>query len=240
MNNFALVAMMLAFGAAAWLMPLQGRQASAQAAEAGAAEQGKAEKGATEKSAEEKDGADDKAVPAAIAFTVKTNTGDDVALHEKYAGKVVLIVNVASKCGHTKQYADLQTLDEKYAQRGLAILAFPCNQFGKQEPGSNEEILEFCTTKFGVKFDLFDKVDVNGDNAAPLFAHLTSDKTGLSDTGDVKWNFEKFLVDRQGKVIARFRSKVNPMSPAMVQAIEAALGPAEAEKDQPDKNQDEQ
>ncbi len=173
--------------------------------------------------------------PAALNFTVKTNTGQEVKLHEKYQGQVVLVVNVASKCGYTKQYADLQAVHEKYADRGLAILAFPCNQFGKQEPGSNEDIRQFCTAKFGVTFDLFDKIDVNGENASPLYAYLTSEKTGLSDTGKISWNFEKFLIDRQGKVIARFRSKVNPSSPAMTEAIEAALGPpAEKKDEQPD------
>jgi len=137
------------------------------------------------------------------------------------------MVNVASKCGRTPQYKDLQALHEEYAERGLAILGFPCNQFGKQEPGTAEDIAAFCEENYGVTFDMFAKIDVNGDNAAPLYQYLTSDATGLEDTGKVKWNFEKFLLDREGNVIARFRSKVKPSSEPVVEAIEAALGDAE-------------
>lgn len=162
--------------------------------------------------------------PPALNFTMKSIRGEDISLAEKYAGKVVLIVNVASKCGHTRQYADLQALHEKYSPRGLAVLGFPCNQFGGQEPGSEQEIAAFCKKNYGVSFDLFEKIEVNGDNAAPLYAYLTSDKTGLEDTGPVKWNFEKFLIDREGKVVARFRSKVKPASDEVVTAIENALG----------------
>jgi len=159
---------------------------------------------------------------SALDFTVKTITGEDVPL-SKYAGKVVLMVNVASKCGYTKQYADLQKIHEKYKDQGLVVLGFPCNQFGGQEPGTEAEIQQFCTTKFGVSFDMFAKVDVNGDNAAPLFAYLTSDKPAVSDKGPVKWNFEKFLIDRQGNAIARYRSKAVPTGEEMTAAIEKAL-----------------
>jgi len=163
-------------------------------------------------------------VPPALAFTMQSLDGEKVDLSQ-YRGKVVLMVNVASKCGHTRQYKDLQALHEKYAEQGLAILGFPCNQFGKQEPGTAEEIAAFCEKNYGVTFDLFAKIDVNGDNAAPLYQHLTGDATGLDDTGPVKWNFEKFLLDREGNVIARYRSKVNPRDEKVIEAIEAALGP---------------
>lgn len=169
----------------------------------------------------------DRPVPAALNFTMKSITGEEVAL-AKYHGKVVLVVNVASRCGHTKQYADLQALHEKYAERGLAILGFPCNQFGGQEPGTEEEIAAFCSKNYGVTFDLFEKIDVKGNSAAPLFAYLTGEESPLADKGDVKWNFEKFLIDREGTPIARFRSKVKPSSEDVVSAIEKALGPAAA------------
>jgi len=171
-------------------------------------------------------------VPTALNFTVTRITGEPVALAE-YLGDVVLIVNVASKCGYTKQYANLQELHERYAERGLSILGFPCNQFKGQEPGSEEEIANFCRREYGVEFDLFAKVNVN-DNpdaeevAAPLFAYLTSEDCPVEDQGPVKWNFEKFLIDRAGNVVARYRSKVVPTDEEMVAAIEAALGPAPA------------
>lgn len=167
-------------------------------------------------------------MPGVLGYTMDSITGEPVEL-SKYEGKVVLIVNVASKCGYTKQYADLQALHEKYAERGLAILGFPCNQFKGQEPGTEAEILEFCRSNYGVSFDLFEKVEVSGENAAPLYRYLTSDEVPIEDKGEVKWNFEKFLVDREGKVIARYRSKVVPTGEEMVAAIEAALGPAEKE-----------
>jgi len=141
----------------------------------------------------------------------------------KYEGKVLLIVNTASQCGATPQYADLQKLHEQYKDQGLAVLGFPCNQFGAQEPGTDGEIAEFCQENYGVSFDMFSKIDVNGDNAAPLYKYLTSGETGLNDTGRVKWNFEKFLISRDGKPLARFRTRVSPESPEVTQAIEAAL-----------------
>ena len=142
--------------------------------------------------------------------TAKNIDGKDVKLGEKYAGKLLLVVNVASRCGYTKQYNGLQTLHEKYAEKGLAVLGFPCNQFGKQEPGSEEDIKEFCDANYGVEFDLFSKIDVNGDDAHPLYKYLTSDAAPVKDKGKVKWNFEKFLIDGEGNVIARYRSKVTP------------------------------
>ncbi len=141
----------------------------------------------------------------------------------KYKGKVLLIVNTASQCGATPQYEQLEALHEKYGEKGLKVLGFPCNQFGKQEPGTSEEIIEFCEENYGVKFDMFAKIDVNGKEAAPLYKFLTSDKTGLEDTGEVKWNFEKFLIDRQGNVVARFRTKVKPDEPEVIEAIEVEL-----------------
>ena len=156
-----------------------------------------------------------------LSFVVKDPQGKDVDLSQKYGGKVVLIVNVASKCGYTPQYKGLEDLHEKYAAKGLAILAFPCNQFGNQEPGTIGEIQEFCTSKFGVKFDLFDKIDVNGKSASPLYRHLTGQSVPFADKGPIKWNFEKFLIGRDGKLIARYRSKVTPEE--IVKDIEAAL-----------------
>lgn len=153
---------------------------------------------------------------------MKSLKGKDVDL-SKYKGKVLLIVNTASKCGATPQYAPLEELHEKYADKGLAVLGFPCNQFGKQEPGTSEDIIAFCEENYGVKFDMFAKIDVNGEEAAPLYKFLTSDKTGLKDTGAVKWNFEKFLIGRDGQVVARFRTGVEPDDPKVVKAIEAEL-----------------
>jgi len=142
---------------------------------------------------------------------------------EDYAGKVVLVVNVASRCGFTRQYRELQALHEKYGERGLVILGFPCNQFGGQEPGTEADIKTFCETKFGVTFPMFSKVDVNGDNAHPLFRRLTAADAPFADRGPVKWNFEKFLIGRDGVPIARFRSRVAPDAAEVTAAIEKAL-----------------
>jgi glutathione peroxidase len=154
--------------------------------------------------------------------TMKSLTGKNIDL-SKYKGKVLLIVNTASECGATPQYEPLQALHEKLADKGLAVAGFPCNQFGSQEPGSNDEIAGFCKKNYGVSFDMFGKVDVNGDKAAPLFKYLTSKKAGLKQSGPVKWNFEKFLVGRDGQVIARFGTGTQPDSPEVVTAIEKAL-----------------
>jgi glutathione peroxidase len=154
---------------------------------------------------------------------METLDGKKVNLAEKYKGKVVLLVNVASKCGNTKQYKPLQALHEKYAKQGLAIVGVPCNQFGGQEPGSAKDIAEFCEANYGVKFDLMSKVDVNGDNAAPLYKELTSKESDPKFAGKIPWNFEKFLFNRDGQVVARFNHKTAPDTPEVVAAIEKEL-----------------
>ncbi len=137
------------------------------------------------------------------SFDVKTITGDTVSLKD-YAGKYMLIVNVASKCGLTPQYEGLESLHRDYKDQGLAVLGFPCNQFGGQEPGTEAEIQTFCSTKFDVSFDMFAKVDVNGSNAHPLYNYLKKEAPGLLGTQAIKWNFTKFLVDPEGNVVKRF------------------------------------
>lgn len=152
-------------------------------------------------------------------ITVKTIDGKEKQLNE-YAGKVLLIVNVASYCGYTPQYSGLEALNQKYRDAGLRILGFPCNDFGAQEPGTNSEIAQFCETSYGVTFDLFDKVHAKGSEQHPLYAKLTQ---AVEPTGDVAWNFEKFLINQQGEVVARFKSGVKPDSPELISAIEQAL-----------------
>ncbi len=142
-------------------------------------------------------------------FTVQDIEGKEVSL-SKYKGKVLLIVNVASKCGFTPQYEGLEALYDKYKDDGLAILGFPSNQFSNQEPGTNKEIKEFCTLTYGVSFDMFAKVDVNGKNEIPLYKYLKSEATGVLGTESIKWNFTKFLVDPTGKVIERYGSTTKP------------------------------
>ena len=141
-------------------------------------------------------------------FTVKNNKGIDVSLKD-YEGKVLLIVNTATACGFTPQYEGLQNLYKKYNERGLEILDFPCNQFGKQASGSNEEIKTFCTGRFGITFPLFSKIEVNGSKADPLYDYLKSEQKG-SLGKNIKWNFTKFLVDQEGNVIKRFAPKDTP------------------------------
>ena len=157
-----------------------------------------------------------------LQFKVKDLEGKDVDLAQ-YKGKPVLIVNVASKCGNTPQYAQLQELHKKYADQGLVILGFPANEFGKQEPGTNEQIKEFCTGKYNVSFPMFSKIVVKGDGQAPLYRYLTSKETDPKFAGDITWNFEKFLVGRDGQVVARFKPKTKPDAPEVVQAIEAEI-----------------
>ena len=140
---------------------------------------------------------------------------------DAYRGKVLLIVNVASACGFTKQYAGLETIFEKYQSQGFVVLGFPCNQFGGQEPGTNEAIKTFCSTKFHVQFPLFDKIEVNGDNRHPLYTALAG--TASAFPGKITWNFNKFLIGRDSKIIQRFDSKVAPESSELINAIEAAL-----------------
>lgn len=142
-------------------------------------------------------------------FQVKNIMGQDMSL-ESFRGKTLLIVNVASQCGFTPQYGGLETLYEKYKQRGLEILAFPCNQFGGQEPGAEVEIEKFCKTNYGVSFKLFGKVDVNGATAAPLYKFLKSSAPGLLGTEAIKWNFTKFLVDKDGNVLKRYAPTDTP------------------------------
>lgn len=142
-------------------------------------------------------------------FNVTTIDGNNTTL-EQYQGKVMLIVNVASKCGFTSQYKGLQALHEKYAQKGLAVLGFPCNQFSNQEPASESEIKIFCTTNYDVSFDMFSKIEVNGDNTHPLYQYLKKEASGLLGSESIKWNFTKFLVDQNGKVLERYGSMTTP------------------------------
>src|SRR5882672_7631871 len=153
-------------------------------------------------------------------IAVKDIDGKDTTLGA-YKGKVLLIVNVASKCGYTPQYQGLETIYEKYMDKGLTVLGFLCNQFGVQEPGTNEEIKQFCSSKYNVKFPMFDKIAVNGPKRHPLYVALAGDKSPY--LGDIKWNFSKFLIGRDGKIIKRFDSKTAPESPEVIAAIEAAL-----------------
>ncbi len=133
------------------------------------------------------------------------------------------MVNVASKCGLTPQYAALQRLYDRFAEQGFTVAGFPCNQFGEQEPGSADEITEFCSVNYGVTFPMFAKIDVNGDDRHPLYTELTAVADSEGNAGDIQWNFEKFLVGKDGKVIARFRPLTEPEAPEVVGAIEASL-----------------
>lgn len=152
-------------------------------------------------------------------FKMQDIYGKEKALAE-YKGKVVLVVNVASQCGYTPQYEGLEKLYEKYGEKGLVVTGFPANDFGAQEPGPDSEIATFCTSKYGVKFPMFSKITVKGSGKHPLYAFLTQ----APPAGEVKWNFEKFLVGKDGQVIGRFPSSVEPQSDTLVQAIEKALG----------------
>ncbi len=164
----------------------------------------------------------DKKVPAVLDFKMKRLDGKEAKLAD-YEGKVVLMVNVASKCGLTPQYEQLEELHEKYAEKGLAVIGFPANEFGKQEPGTDAEIAQFCKKDYGVKFDLFSKVVVKGEGQCPLYKFLTSKETDPKFAGEIKWNFEKFLISRKGEIVARFDPKVKPDSPEVIEAIEKEL-----------------
>jgi glutathione peroxidase len=153
-------------------------------------------------------------------FTVDDIHGKPVRL-DRYKGKVALVVNTASKCGFTPQYKGLEALYEKYKSKGFVVLGFPCNQFGAQEPGTEAEIAQFCELNYGVTFPMFAKIDVNGDDAAPVYRFLKSAKPGLLGTEAIKWNFTKFLIDRDGRVIARFAPNDTPE--AVAKDIEQAL-----------------
>ncbi len=153
---------------------------------------------------------------------MKDIDGKEVDL-SKYKGKVVMIVNVASKCGFTPQYEQLEAVYEKYKDKGFVILGFPANDFGKQEPGTEAEIKEFCSSKFNVKFDMFSKITVKGEEAPKLYKDLTSKEKNGAFGGDIKWNFTKFLVGKDGKVVARYESKVKPDDAEVTAAIEKEL-----------------
>ena len=158
----------------------------------------------------------------ALNFDVKTIDGKEVNL-EDYEGKVVLVVNVASQCGLTPQYNGLQSLYKKYEEKGFVVLGFPCNQFGSQEPGTEAEIKQFCTSKFNVTFPMFSKLDVNGEGASPLYKYLTSKNVEPAGSGKVSWNFEKFLIDRDGQLVNRFSPRTAPDDAELVKAIESEL-----------------
>jgi glutathione peroxidase len=155
------------------------------------------------------------------SFTLNSIDGKPSPLAD-YKGKVVMLVNVASKCGYTPQYSALEAIYEKYKDQGFVILGFPANNFGAQEPGTNEEIKTFCSRKYSVSFPMYSKISVKGDDQAPLYAYLTKE-TGPGITGEIKWNFTKFLVDRDGKVVQRFEPAVTPDSQEVTSAIEKQL-----------------
>ena len=165
---------------------------------------------------------DAKKKTSVLDFQVKDIDGKEVDL-AKYKGKVLLVVNTASKCGLTPQYKELEALYEKNKDKGFEILAFPANEFLKQEPGTNEEIKEFCSSKYNVTFPLFSKIVVKGEGIDPLYDYLTSKETNPKFAGEIKWNFNKFLVNKKGEVIARFEPKVKPSSKEVTTAIEDSL-----------------
>ncbi len=167
--------------------------------------------------------AEGKKMKSALDVTMKDIDGKPVELAKKYDGKVVMLVNVASKCGMTPQYAGLEKLHEKFADKGLRIVGVPANNFGSQEPGTDSDIKEFCSTKYGVKFDMLSKVSVKGDDINPMYQYLTAKETNPKFAGPVTWNFEKFLVNKKGEVVARFGPKVTPEDKKVVEAIEAEL-----------------
>lgn len=165
-------------------------------------------------------------VPKVLTFGMNSLEGQPVDM-KKYAGKVIMFVNVASKCGYTNQYEGLQKLHERYKDKGLALIGVPCNQFGAQEQGNSKEIREFCTNTYKVTFDMMEKVNVNdkGDaKACDLYRYLTNLNSKPKSQGNVSWNFEKFILDRKGNLIGRFESKVKPDDPAIIELIEKALG----------------
>jgi glutathione peroxidase len=167
-------------------------------------------------------GSNNMAEKSVLDFTLKNIDGKETKLSD-YRGKVLLMVNVASKCGYTPQYEGLQAIYAKYRDQGLVVIGFPANNFGGQEPGTNEEIKQFCTLKYNVSFPMFAKISVKGDDIHPLYKFLTSKETNPEFGGDINWNFNKFLVDRNGKVIARFETREKPEGEKVTQAIEKAL-----------------
>ena len=155
-------------------------------------------------------------------YPINTLDGTPTSLRA-YEGKALLVVNVASECGLTPQYTGLEELHRRFASKGFSVLGFPCNQFGEQEPGTPEQIAEFCTTKYDVTFPLFEKIEVNGAGRHPIYAELEETPDAEGHTGDIRWNFEKFLVTADGKVAERFNPMVAPEDPALVEAIERLL-----------------
>lgn len=168
---------------------------------------------------EKKEEAAAKAPNSVHDFKMKSIDGKDVEF-SKYKGKVLLVVNVASQCGATPQYEQLQALHSQYAEKGLVVMGFPCNQFGRQEPGSLSEIKQFCSTTYNVKFPMFEKIEVNGDKQSKLYDFLKSD---AEDHSNIGWNFEKFLVSKDGKVVARFKTRTKPDAPEVVKLLEEEL-----------------
>jgi glutathione peroxidase len=159
---------------------------------------------------------------ALLDIPVNTLDGQPSSLGAQ-GGKTLLVVNVASKCGLTPQYEGLERLQERYGDREFSVVGFPSNQFGGQEPGSAEEIQQFCSTTYGVTFPMFEKIEVNGPGRHPVYAELTAEPDADGEAGDIQWNFEKFLVSRDGKVLARFRPQTVPEAPEVIEAIEANL-----------------
>jgi glutathione peroxidase len=157
-----------------------------------------------------------------LDFTLNSIDGQPAPLAQ-YRGKVIMIVNVASKCGYTPQYTGLEALYEKYRDKGFVILGFPANNFGQQEPGTNEEIKTFCSSKYSVKFPMYAKISVKGDDKHPLYQFLTDPQANPTTGGDIKWNFTKFLIGKDGHVLARFEPAVTPESPQVAAAVEKAL-----------------
>jgi glutathione peroxidase len=155
-------------------------------------------------------------------IAINSLSGEPSSLGD-YAGKALLLVNVASKCGLTPQYEQLEEIQQRYGAQGFSVLGFPCNQFMGQEPGSPEEIQSFCSTTYGVTFPLFEKIDVNGDERHPLYEELTKTADAEGEAGDITWNFEKFLVSPEGEVLGRFRPQTSPDAPEIIAAIEAVL-----------------
>jgi glutathione peroxidase len=168
------------------------------------------------------EGKGDKTVTGPLSFTLKDIKGNPVEL-SKYKGKVVLLVNVASQCGFTPQYKGLQALYEKHEKDGFVIIGIPANEFGSQEPGTNEEIEKFCTSKYNVTFPMMSKIVVKGDGIDPLYKYLTSKDTNPKFSGEITWNFEKFLVGKDGQVAARFPPRTKPDDPKLVEAIKDEL-----------------
>ncbi len=152
----------------------------------------------------------DSEVPPALDFTMESITGDEINLAGEYGGKIVLIVNVASQCGFTPQYEGLQALYDKYAEQGFVVLGFPANNFRNQEPGTNEQIMKFCEENYNVTFPMFAKISVRGEDIAPLYAYLTDPDEAAASQGALDWNFEKFLLDRDGNVVKHYRSRITP------------------------------